>query len=286
MQTFKVTLFTILLCLADNSLAQTSLWQVEKDGKQLYLGGTVHLLMKQDFPLPQAFEQAFNAADIVVLEANTQLMQQPVVAKKVQSAMHYQDGRQLTSVLTTDIAQQLEDYLQHNALPVNAFNTMTAGAVSMTITVMEMHKLGITESGVDVIYHRRAQQQNKPLLFLETLEQQIGFIASMGDGIEDELIASTLSDIHELPSYMRQMVKDWREGNVVSLEHTVLQDMREYPSVYQSLLLQRNQAWLPQIENMLQTDKVETVFVGVLHLIGDDGLIAQLRQRGYTVTQM
>lgn len=50
-----------------------------------------------------------------------------------------------------------------------------------------------------------------------------------------------------------------------------------------SMLKKRNEKWLPQILTTVE-NKNSFIAVGLLHLFGECGLIAQLRNRGYTVT--
>ncbi len=50
------------------------------------------------------------------------------------------------------------------------------------------------------------------------------------------------------------------------------------------VLTDRNAAWLPRIEQRLARPGLHFVAVGAAHLLGDDGLVALLRARGYTVT--
>jgi uncharacterized protein YbaP (TraB family) len=56
--------------------------------------------------------------------------------------------------------------------------------------------------------------------------------------------------------------------------------------MYQRLLVERNRAWMPQIEALFKRPKPSFVVVGAAHLIGSDGLLQLLRARGYTVDQM
>ena len=51
-------------------------------------------------------------------------------------------------------------------------------------------------------------------------------------------------------------------------------------------MVERNNAWMPQIEALLTTEEVEFVLVGALHLVGDDGLLAQLSAKGYRVERL
>jgi hypothetical protein len=265
---------------------QTSVWKVTHNDNVLYLGGTLHLLKATDYPLPAQFEMAFTAAENIVLEADLALMQDPAVMAQMQAKMMYQDGRSLKSVLSTEVYEKLEAFMQSRGLPIQMFQFMTAGAVSITLSVMEMQRLGFLNGGVDHHYYQKAESANKELMFLETVEQQIDFIASLGEGIENEMIASTIDDMNQLSSYMDQMTADWRNGNLQGLMDVQLAELLEYRSVYDAILLERNLAWIPKIEAMLATPETETILVGVLHMVGEDGLLALLRQQGYTVTQL
>jgi uncharacterized protein YbaP (TraB family) len=51
------------------------------------------------------------------------------------------------------------------------------------------------------------------------------------------------------------------------------------------LVFQRNQSWIPELEKVFASGDV-FVAVGADHLIGDKGVIALLRARGYTITRI
>jgi uncharacterized protein YbaP (TraB family) len=81
----------------------------------------------------------------------------------------------------------------------------------------------------------------------------------------------------------------WRQGDDAALDRSGSADMRErYPKLYQQLLVDRNRAWLPKIETLLQpaASGNALVVVGALHLVGRDGLVAMLQARGYRVQRL
>ncbi len=61
--------------------------------------------------------------------------------------------------------------------------------------------------------------------------------------------------------------------------------LEQFPETMDMLLGDRNRNWLPGIEAMLVTAEVELILVGALHLAGEQGLLAQLRKRGYKLEQ-
>ena len=79
----------------------------------------------------------------------------------------------------------------------------------------------------------------------------------------------------------------WRKGDNRELIKVALAPwLADFPELYQSLLVKRNTAWLPQLEAMLASPEVEYVLVGALHLVGKDGVINMLESRGYQVEQL
>jgi uncharacterized protein YbaP (TraB family) len=49
------------------------------------------------------------------------------------------------------------------------------------------------------------------------------------------------------------------------------------------IVTDRNNKWMQKIEAMFATPEKEMVLVGSLHLVGDDGLLKQLRKKGYKI---
>ena len=57
--------------------SETSVWHISKNGHNLYLGGTIHMLKKEDYPLPVEFSQAYLKSDKLVFETNLEKTKTP-----------------------------------------------------------------------------------------------------------------------------------------------------------------------------------------------------------------
>jgi len=283
------TLFPLYLLLLFFSLpvyAGTSVWTVEKDGNRLFIGGTVHLLTASDYPLPLAFEKAYNGSVKVVLETDMQKLQSPEFQAIMMRELSYSDGRNLEQVVNQDTYAALEQFFSKRGIPMAGIIGFKPGMVSIMMTMVELQRLGLAGIGVDAYYSTKSINDQKKLGQLETVETQIAFIASMGAGQVDEMLIYTLADIERLPELMNSMKDAWRRGNLAELKAVGITPFKnEFPDIYQALIVDRNNAWLPKIEAMVKSREVEFVLVGALHLAGDDGLLAQLVTRGYKVRQ-
>ncbi len=78
----------------------------------------------------------------------------------------------------------------------------------------------------------------------------------------------------------------WRAGDQKTLTDTLVLLAEADPAGYDALIVNRNRAWLPAIEKALSEKGTTFVTIGATHLIGPDGLVAQLRRDGHAVTRL
>lgn len=280
------SLLWMMLAVAGLSAAHADgpVWKVVKGENHLYIGGTLHLLSKSDYPLPAVFEDAYRQSAIVVFEADMQKLQSPEFQQLLQSKVVYTDGRSLKKVLRESTYQALERHMTSRGLSIANFEHLKPGMLAITLSLIEMQRLGLVGTGVDEFFHLRAMNDSKRIGQLESAEKQLAFLSTMGDGREDDLIIHTLRDIKKLSQLMADLKAAWRQGDKDKLKELAITPVKkDFPRVYQRLFVQRNNNWMPRIETLMRTKEVEFILVGAAHLVGEEGILAQLSARGYTI---
>ncbi len=278
-----VALFTVAFA----SQAEAPVWQVSKNGNTVYIGGTVHVLSDNDYPLPAAFEQAYQKSAVLVFEMDMSKAQTPEFQQQMLAKMTYQDGRTYADELKPETVTKLNQYMQEKGLPVGNLQMFKPSMLSVTLTMIELQRLGLGGTGVDAFYNLKGINDKKSFKYLELPEQQIDYLANMGKGYEDELIHYTLDDMAKLPTVMQQMKGAWRVGNNQELYNIAAKEWQQsFPTSYNQLIVERNNNWLPEIEAYFASAEIEFVLVGALHLVGKDGVLEQLKMKGYTITQL
>jgi len=253
----------------------------------LYIGGTIHVLSESDYPLSAEFDKAYAQSQTLVFETDIQAMQSPEFQQKVMKKMFYTEGESLKQVLSEETYKLLDQHLTSRGIPIARMENIKPGMVSMTLTVMELQRLGLGGKGVDEHFNSLAVRDKKNLLALETVDEQLAFIEKLGLGQEDEFIRYTLRDINDLAAVMQVIKTTWRSGDVEKMEADLLAPFkRDFPEVYNNLLVKRNKAWVPQVVAMAKSDEVEFVLVGALHLVGKDSLLAELKALGFSVEML
>jgi len=276
----------ILLIFPSVCFSETSLWHISKNGNELFLGGTIHVLKKEDYPLPVEFNKAFQKSDKLVFETNIEMTKTSEFAKKMAQMLIFPAGKSLKDAISKKTFNKLKNYLAERSIPIESLLNFKPSMVVLVITVIELKKMGMVDIGVDEYFHNKAKQAGKITEYFETVDEQLDFIRTMGQGNEDAMLLSSIDDMSRMETTMNDIKSAWLKGDETKMVEVGLTEMiRDYPGIYQSLLVKRNNNWMPHIERMMSDRKVEMVLVGALHLVGKDGLLQQLRNKGYTVKQ-
>lgn len=277
----------LLLSFSTLVLAQTSVWKVSKDNHSVYLGGTIHLLSPSDYPLPEAYQQAYKQADTLVFEVDSDDLKSPQQQVQFARMMRLESGQRMTDLLSEDTYQRLREAASARNIPIKTLDQFSPVLITIQLTVLALKEMGMTAAGVDDFYLAKARSDSKSVETFETAEEQMNFIKQLARGNEDEFVRYSLQDLDALPEQMSQLKAAWRSGNQPALEKAGIEQLQKlFPDVYQQLLVNRNQRWLPKIKTMLATPERELILVGALHLVGEQGLLQQLQAQGYEITQL
>jgi len=269
-----------------SGFSQTTVWKIEGNGNEFYVGGSIHILRDQDYPLPKAFDEAYNSADIITTELDMQEMNTPENGMKMQQALMYQDEKTLSTVLSEPVYHKLDSVAKTLGMNLKMMDKFKPSMAIIALTFQSLQKLGVTSEGVDAHYTKQAQKDEKPMLFLETFDEQLAFIESMGKGNEDEFVLYSIEDMKNNEAEFVHLIEDWKTGKQELMLKQLNDFQLNYPDIYKTLLVERNNNWMSRLEDYLKTPEVEFVIVGAMHLMGSEGVLNLLKEKGYTVSQL
>ncbi len=282
----KLALLSCSLILS-STIQAASVWKVTGTDHSAYIGGTIHVLTPDDYPLPDEYEQAFKQADTLVFETDMAAVSSPEFAQKMLGMMMYSDGTTIDKVLDPQTYQNLSKYLAKKNIPIQAFASYKPSLLTISLTMIELQALGYTSIGVDKFYSDQAVKAAKPQTWLETPDEQLAFISQMGKHDPSAMVDYTLTDLQKTPSTFKALHSTWLKGDMQGMaEVGILPLKTDYPVFYQDLLVTRNNNWMPKILAMLNDSPTEFILVGALHLSGPDSVLAKLKAQGYKVEKL
>jgi uncharacterized protein YbaP (TraB family) len=267
--------------------ADAAVWKVSKGDNEVFIAGTVHILPPSQFPLPSEFDQAYQQADSIVLEAK---LPDPT-DQKAQMAMiqqlSYPAGEKLSQVISESTYQKLAQHFTQLGINLDELNGFKPGFILSIMTAMAAQKAQLAGEGVDAYFEKQAKKDNKKTAYLETAEFQLNMLANMGKGNEDKFIQDTIEEMSEFKTLFENILIAWRAGDMNAIDELIIQEAQSQdPKSYQTLFVERNHNWIPQIEAMFNNKEKELVLVGAGHLAGKDSVLALLSAKGYTVSKL
>lgn len=266
------------------------LWKVSDRDNAVYLLGSFHLLKPDDYPLSQDVDQAFQSSDKVVFEIPPEEMLDPSTGQKFLAAASFADGRTLSQVLPPATREKFNRILAQRDSSVAQFDGYEPWFVNLSLMLGISQQMGFSaDSGLDQRLMQQALASKKPTGGLESIDSQLQVL----DGSPMTEQVASLKEFIDKPTEMPGMLNDlhgaWRAGDVARLDALAREEMKDKtPETYRMVNVERNDAWVPQIQQMLDgVKKGDTlVVVGALHLLGSDGVIEKLRAKGYTVERI
>ena len=277
---------------AGDGAAKHFLWKITgPKGGVVYLLGTIHAGKADFYPLPSIIEDSFKKADRLIEEvdlsepAETARMQQWVTADG-----GYANGDTITNHLSEVTRSHLAAYVKKGGLPESAVAHMRPWLLSMQLELFEMKRMGLDPSyGLDRHFLEEARQSHKPIGALEDAELQLKLFSSLSEELQDRLLLSGLVDTETFADSLDRMTRAWQSGDTAALQEVITGSVRDYPELkplMTKLFDDRNTAMTAKIERFLQTPKSYFVAVGAGHLVGDKGILSQLRRKNFRVEQL
>jgi uncharacterized protein len=270
----------LILCFSASNSQAAAVWRVTGPGGQtLYLAGSVHGLKSSDYPLPPAYNRAFDASSHLVLEDSPDVPRG--AAEKLYKSGLYPKGDSLKN----HIDPRTYDYLVRLFALWGVPEKKLAQCRPWTL-IMMLWSSSTNSLGVEGFLIRRARANGKPISGLETFREHAEVISGLSDRqAELALLETFIPQAPGAPSNER-VLRAWRRGDVEVLARFEADSFRDIPSVRERLIEARNRNWVPKIEGYLRSRQTYFVVAGAAHMGGPDGVLALLRARGYQIEQL
>jgi uncharacterized protein YbaP (TraB family) len=276
-------------CSTTNKLVESkaTLWKVKGDHNTMYLLGSIHVLSKHAYPLKPALERAFDDANQVVFEIDLTQFTPTSFRQEFKRTALYPSGQSLSKKLSPGTIELLKSVLPDYGLTLDKVERFKPWFLAEWLSSRALEMAGFSDQlGVDFYFYHKAKAAGKPVLGLETLRDQAQIFDSFNDQESELYLVSTISGLPAYAVMVGRLVDAWKNGDVGLLDQLLNQDKRSDPTTHDVLFSKRNSKWMPEIERFAHESGNYLIIVGAGHLVGDDGVVAQLKRAGYSVQQL
>jgi len=270
--------------------AAPAMWRVSGPAAQVYLFGTLHALNPADQWRTPAYDAAYDAAKVVWFEADLGGAD-PVSMSLILNRYGVDPAKGLSEKLAPADLATLKTQAD-----LARIDHLRPWAAAMMLSMQPVVAKGAdVAAGADAQMTRQARAGGKQIRTFETLEDQARMFAGLPEPAEVAYLAGVIHErahapqrISLAPQSSASLEAEWLAGDLAKLGPALVRELsHDNPSLYDALLKRRNLAWADTLTKELGTASgVELVNVGALHLVGDDGLPALLKARGFKVERI
>jgi uncharacterized protein len=273
--------------------AEPAIWKVEKrdSGARLYLFGSLHYGSESFYPLPERVLTAYRESDVLAVELDSGALAPEFAQQAVYRLGQYTENRNLPQQLGPELWLQLQDQSKTLGLDPEQWVYIKPWLAALQLVNFQVSISDYQQRlGLDSYFLELARtDESKEIRQLETLEQQLYLFAGLSDQQQRDFLARTLKDFDAGRAYLTALAHAWKAGDVEALEAAVLGAFNEEEysqKLYHRVFRMRNKAMVGVLGEYLNQGERVFLVVGVGHLLGEDGLVQQLAQQGYSVRRL
>jgi uncharacterized protein len=143
---------------------------------------------------------------------------------------------------------------------------------------------GSPENGVDRALIR--DFSGRRVRELEGARNQFAIFDGLPEDAQRALLVAVIEASDPAHGEAERLRHAWLEGDLGAIESASERGMLADPRLREALLVSRNRRWLGVIEAELQSPGRPLIAVGGAHLVGPEGLITLLEERGWQIARL
>ncbi|MFD1746429.1 TraB/GumN family protein [Rhizobium helianthi] len=269
-------------------------WQIEKPGiAKSYLLGTMHVTDPAVLKMPPGAPYALSKARLVIVESDEILDEKKAMAgmlAKPELNM-IPNGKTIEQYLTPESKVKLEAALKQRGIPLAAVSRMQPWLLAsfLALPACELTRKAQGATFLDKKIALEAVAKGVQVKGLETMEEQLSAMASIPVEFHIKSLIEMIDlgpRLDDVTTTMRDLYISGEIGMTMPMLKAVAPDGTEgegYAEFEERIVRQRNHVMAERAAPLLDKGGA-FMAVGALHLVGDEGLVALLQAKGFTVT--
>ncbi len=263
-----------------NARDRGALWRFEKDGRQGYLYGTIHIA-NLDWAIPgPTVGRALRDAATIAVEAD---LGDPATGAGMAAPQKPQEA----PTLPPELVARLRAQAARECEPWEALQTMPPLMIITRLTLLDARWDGLhTDYAIEAVLANFARKTGKNLATLETIATQRAAIVAGSPAEQATEVDQRLAAVENgsARKAMAVIANAWASGDLETLAR-----LYEPPDARVALARMagsRNPGIASRIDELHREGRPLFAAVGILHMVGDAALPRLLAERGFTVERV
>jgi uncharacterized protein len=257
----------------------------------LYLYGTLHVGSARSAELDPATRELVAHSARLALELDPR--NAAALGHALQTYAVYPPGDSLSKHVPADLMARTSKRAEALKLPDARVDQMRPWVAANLLAVLTLASSGLDPRlGSETLLSAEAQRAGVPVVEIEGADTQFKLLGGAPEATQVDALRRTLDGLDDgrIATEARQLLDAWSAGDGAAIE-TMLADLNQEPGLFPQfmatqLIAARDSSMADSAVEDLNAGGTTFFAVGALHLFGTNGLINQLKKRGYAVTAL
>lgn len=306
----------LLYLVGQNGLgAKGFVWKAQHNGNTMYLLGSIHVANSAIHPFNPQLVDAFNQSDALVMELD--LFKSVQNQEELAAAYLNPEGTSLEAQLGTELYDDVKDFFVEVGVDFTPFSNYKPWALNMVMQQLreaynqsqaandestdqqsaEADNAILAKYGIDIWLNTRAYLMAKPVLELETIQDQFNALDTMEMDLQVEQLRMSVTEFGTmapnqkttLMSSVDDYLAKWQAGDKEGFASLYNQDIEQVEDTAygQAMFAQRDAQMASKLIDMLNQEGESTYFVvvGAGHYFSKTNIITHLKAAGINISE-
>ena len=262
-----------------------ALWTIEKDGRQSWLYGTIHIgNLEMSAPGPKV-AQALRAADTIAVEVD-------VTDPATMQAIHASDPARMPPTPPA-LSDRLKAQARRACLPWEHISGIPAVMAAIALTTLDGRWDGLDPAyASELMLIGVARSTGKSLRALETAETQRGALLAVTPERQIQMLDEVLAALEQNRARpaLATIARAWSAGDLATIaaydQWCLCTVTAEDRADFERVVFDRNPGLAAAVDLLHREGRRVFAAVGIAHMVGDRGLPALMAGLGYRVQRV
>ena len=262
----------------EESVTSPTFYKICDDDSCIYLLGSIHLGDKNINKISDKIIEAYKESDKIAVEVN-------ITSADIDINDLYGDvGNRIDDIDDDELKEELASFLKKKLLiNYDQIKDFKTGYISILIESIAYMKSGLTEDGIDSYFIKLAKEDNKEIISLETLEDQLNILLNNSNEFYKKQIKEAMDNYDESITELKKIYKAYVNGDTEKLKEYLEVNTEELSGeeldYINKLYFNRNDMMTAKVEEFLANNENVFVTVGAAHVITSKGIVEQLKDK-------
>ncbi len=264
------------------------MWQAQKEDRKIHILATIPFVSADVATRPaREINQAYDASAVIIFESDPDVERRKAGQQVIMQAARYPEGDSLVNHLSDNTRKQYRSVCQRLTI-----NTENLDRVRPWMAAQNLLKIAMTHSGVrlgdnlDMLFYRRAVNDDKPMAFLNNAQATIDLYSAMSDRAQERVLEKALRDSSTLTNFLPAIETAWRASDAEGAQKLIHSSFAGFEDVAAHLFSARNSSWADDLDAQAGIEGEVMALINLSQLVGPENLFVHLKNRGYLIAQV